>query len=69
MVLSSVLLEIANQVVQRSKLYGLVQVLIRLDFTMNIIIAIQTKLCKRTSWNKPSGAPDKSSGVHCSKKA
>ena len=49
MVLSSVLLEIANQMVQGCKLYGLVQVLIRLDCTMNIIIAIRTKWYKKIS--------------------
>ena len=32
-------------------LYGLGQVIFSLDCTMNIIIAIQTKWCKRVSWN------------------
>ena len=50
-------LEIANQVVQRCKLplvvlvsalYGLGQLS---GCTMNIIIAIQPKWCKRVSWN------------------
>ena len=44
-------LEIANQVVLVNALYGLGQLLIGLDCTMNIIIAIQTKWCKRFSWN------------------
>ena len=35
---------------------------------MNIIVAIQTKWCKRVSWNQPSGAPDKPSGGTTPKK-
>ena len=55
------------QVVLVNALYGLSQVLISLSCTMNIIIAIQTKWCKRVSWNQPSGAhhAKKAQREHC----